>query len=207
MQLSGPPRLRGILRFNFSLVGPLEDAWTDESRYVKAAAGRIRRKGPAVLRPRYRGTITATSAEWLALRSDMEGEFPFCPRTRADVDPEWLDEFEPLCRVASDLTTLTPLRYGDVYRVDVEIEGVETYATRPGAVSGGWDLTAQDADGATLSPYGDATEPEVPFNDVLFDGQSYDLTGYDLGTPAVVAARTSDIPGDATAADIQTRTP
>ena len=149
MQLTGPPRLAGIVRDLVSSEGPITDRWDDRSRYVEAR-GRTRRKGRARLWPSWRFRLVVSAAEWLAWRSDLEGdavgEFEWVPRTRRTGDPDWLAEHAYRARCTSDLPTLSDLSLTDaasgagLYAVEVEIEGVEPYERRPDAVTGGYTL-------------------------------------------------------------------
>lgn len=213
MQLSGPPRLAGIVRRLAGDQGPITDDWDDQSTYLD---GRLRklRKGRAQLWPSWSLTIVATDAEWLAWRSDLrgdaDGEFDWCPRTRKPSDPEWLEEHVYRARVQGGLRTLSPLRQRNqqgvmVYVVDVVVEGVEPYEREPDAVSGGYTLISQTTTAATLRPYGDATIEPGPSETVTWpDGTQTTIETAVLGPPAITAARTTQ-QGDTLR--IATRTP
>ena len=164
MQLTGPPRLGGIVRRYASAAGPVQDDWDDRSTYLPGRA-RSRRKGPKQLWPSWSFRFRGTGSEWLALRSDLlgdaDGEFSWTPRTRSPGDPEWLDEQVYTARVRGGLPTLSDLRrqFGDgqhAYIVDVEIEGVEPYEREPGAVQGGLYKVGESSEAVDVEPYGDA---------------------------------------------------
>jgi len=208
--LTGPPRIAGILRTFPALSAPMAAEWDDSESITRTyASGRHE-----LVESRWRltGTCTwevATEQQALALVSDLRGDFLIAPRTKTPADPEWADEVEVVCRRTSRLPATRPLFLKDGrnqprWRVELAFESVAVYDTVPGIPDGGWDLTAEGDDADTLTPYGDATEPEVNYP-VSFRGQTYPLVGYDMGSPAVVAMRVADI--DDLSGEIQTRTP
>lgn len=208
--LTGQPRIAGILRTFPALAAPMACEWDDsESIIRKYASGRYE---VAEARYRLRGTCTwevATEQQALALVADLRGDFLIAPRTKTTADPEWAEEVEVLCRRTSALPATRPLFLKDGagkprWRVELAFESVAVYADLPGVVDGGWDLTTPGTLGDVLTPYGDATETEVPYP-VTFRGVTHNLTGYEIGTPAVVAMRTADI--NPLSGEIQTRTP
>ena len=206
-QLSGRPRLAGIVRRLASTQGPIQDSWEDKSTYLDGRVKKLR-KGRAQLWPSWSLTIVATDAEWLVWRSDLRGDgdgvFDWCPRTRRPGDPEWLEEHTFRARVQGGLPTLSPLRQRNaagvyVYIVDVVIEGVEPYAAEPDSVLGGYrrlNAATADADGFhDIEPTGDATLVETAYPVSIIDpatGGVVQGTRYyaDLGPVRTAALRT-----------------
>ena len=212
MQLTGPPRLAGIVRGYASAGGPIQDAWEDRSTYLQGRR-RTRLKGRRQLWPSWSFQLVVTASEWLAWRSDLEGdeagEFDWSPRTRMPGDSDLLAEHVYRARCASSLPTLSELRRRDVatgahvYVVDVEVEGVEPYPVRPDAVTGGFarlNAASAVADGYhELEPYGSATLVETAYPVSITDpatGQFVQGTRYyaDLGDDRIVAFRSTTEP-------------
>ena len=192
MQLTGPPRLAGIVRAYASSEGPVQDVWEDRSVYLQGRT-RSRRKGARRLWPSWSLRFVGTGAEWLAFRSDLigdgAGEFDWSPRTRMPEDPEWLAEHVYRARVVGGLPTLSELRRqfssGEhAYVVDVEIEGVEPYEREPDA-SVGYYSVAEAGGERTLYAHAGATLTRDDGEAVtLRDGSVVTVHTLTLGPPA-----------------------
>ena len=206
--LTGQPRFAGILRPYMSMGAWLECEWDDsESIWLEYDDGRYELI-EARNRLRGRGTYEALSeTEAQAFRSDLQGTFLVCPRTRAPGDPAWAEEIEVLCRRppgSSPLPETTALyrRGGDgrpVWRFEIEFEGVAVFETVPGTALGGFHLIDSDPGEAVIEPYGQATAPSERYT-VTYRDVEYTRASALLGPPALVAIRAAegDEPGTAT---------
>lgn len=196
MQLTGPPAINSVVRPNCFIETPVGDEWEDLTQYVELAGGVRTPIGDV----RYLGRWTMGWAglspqDARALRSDlMQETVLFTPRTRADGDPDYLTEetYEVFC--TTDLSSLQPLWRDGAWRVEVELEAVETRSSIPNRFDGGFDLLAEGETTATLQGYDGGTIDEGASQLVIpFDGNEYTIDLGRLGSDAVVAMRVVEV--------------
>lgn len=219
MQLTGPPRLNGIVRRYASADGPIVDLWEDRSQYLD---GRVKKrlKGRRQLWPSWVFRVVCSPWEWLAWRSDLVGdgqaEFDWTPRTRSGGDPDWMAEHTYRARIRRGLPTLAPLMTVDaatgevVYVVDVEIEGVEPYEKLPDTFEGGLYLLGTTDVDVEVEPYGDASLATTVYQLSIERPDKTVATGTfgyaELEPPPVEAARVRPV-GPASASNLAALTP
>lgn len=191
-QLTGPPRLGGIVRPHASIESPVSDEWIDESRTITLRGGRIKRVGARRLRARWTvGYRALSEGEALAWRSDLLAEpLLWTPRTRAEGDPDWLEEVEVEVRLLSPLSTLEPLWRAarGVWTMEVELEALGVVERVPGTATGGFYLVSETSEDIVIEPYGDATAQVTRYN-VSYRGIQGERAHTLLGPAAVIAMR------------------
>lgn len=198
MQLRGVPRLNGILRPHASIETPVADEWEEFTETIELGqARRVERLGTRRWRGRWTvGYEALTQAEALALRSDLLADtLLWCPRTRAEGDPDGLAEVEVEAYLASSISTLNPLwrRAADgteYWELRFELASVEAIPAVPNTATGGFYLiNAQDGQTAEIEPYGGATAVQAVYT-VTFQGVTYTRSTAALGPDLVALART-----------------
>jgi hypothetical protein len=150
--LTGQPKFAGKLRPYMSRGAYLECEWDDsESIWEERRGGRY-----VLLEPRFRlrgrgGYETLDEAAAASFRNDLITPFLVTPRTRAEGDPDTIEEVSVLCRRTSPLPETTPLyRRKDgrpVWRFEVEFEALAVIDAPPILINLGLLV---DADGAML---------------------------------------------------------
>lgn len=130
--LTGPPKIRRIDGYIFSLPYPSKDnfmsgAMVSESQYRDMATHAKKKAGEKDLRPTFRFELCALDG---SLASDIaytlhSGEFYFTPRTKVGADTG--EEMEYLVRSSSSLNISRPVyeQQAGAIRMQIELESVE----------------------------------------------------------------------------------
>jgi hypothetical protein len=183
------------VRPHASIDTPVEDEYQDESVYLTRRGGRTVRRGARRLRGRWTvGYRALTRGQALALRSDLMAEtLLWCPRTRKEGDPAWLEQVEIEVRLVSDLSTLEPLWRDaqNLWEMTFELEAVAPVISQPNTFSGGYYDKGSKFGTFTIEPYGDGEVTERT-ETRTFLGQTYNITILELGTPPIAAMRCRD---------------